>query len=59
MVSTSSGVRLPPDWTGVAGKVADAFNDVVELNEKMAGELGRLSKTVGKEGKLAQRLNWV
>ena len=25
-----AGVRLPPDWTGVAGKVADAFNDVVE-----------------------------
>src|SRR3954464_11813487 len=52
-----SGARLPLDWTGVAGKVADAFNDVVEQNEKMAGELGRLAKTVGKEGKLSQRLN--
>src|SRR6187399_2508573 len=51
------GVRLPVDWTGVAGKVADAFNDVVELNEKMAGELGRLSRIVGKEGKLGQRLS--
>src|SRR5206468_2279953 len=51
------GARLPLDWTGVAGKVADAFNDVVELNEKMAGELGRLSRIVGKEGKLAQRLS--
>src|SRR5262245_56397883 len=50
------GARLPLDWTGVAGKVADAFNDVVELNEKMAGELGRLSRIVGKEGKLGQRL---
>src|SRR5262245_32984188 len=49
--------RLPVDWTGVAGKVADAFNDVVELNEKMAGELGRLSRIVGKEGKLGQRLS--
>src|SRR5881296_3560530 len=49
------GARLPLDWTGVAGKVADAFNDVVELNEKMAGELGRLSRIVGKEGKIAQR----
>ena len=27
-----TGVRLPPDWIGVAGKVADAFNDVVEQN---------------------------
>src|SRR5438067_2019756 len=51
------GARLPLDWIGVAGKVADASNDVVELNEKMAGELGRLSRIVGKEGKLGQRLS--
>src|SRR5581483_7894551 len=51
-----TGVRLPPDWTGVAGKVADAFNEVVELNERMAEELGRLRRVVGKEGKLSQRL---
>jgi len=49
-------VRLPSEWTGVAGKVADAFNEVVEMNERMAGELGRLSRAVGKEGKLSQRL---
>ena len=52
-----SGVRLPPNWTGVAGKVADAFNDVVEQNERMAEELARLSRVVGKEGKLSQRLS--
>ena len=52
-----SGVRLPLDWTGVAGKVADAFNDVVEQNERMAEELARLSRVVGKEGKLSQRLS--
>ncbi len=52
-----SGVRLPLDWTGVAGKVADAFNDVVEQNERMADELARLSRVVGKEGKLSQRLS--
>ncbi len=51
------GVRLPVGWIGLAGKVADAFNDVVELNERMAGELGRLSRVVGKEGKLTQRLS--
>jgi HAMP domain-containing protein len=50
------GVRLPPDWSGVAGKVADAFNDVVEMNERLAEELSRLSRVVGKEGKLSQRL---
>src|SRR5262245_13126204 len=51
------GVRLPVEWTGVAGKVADAFNEVVELNERMADELARLSRVVGKEGKLSQRAN--
>ena len=34
------------------GKLADAFNEVVELNERMAQELARLSRVVGKEGKL-------
>ena len=47
--------RLPLDWTGVAGKVADTFNEVIELNERMARELERLSRVVGKEGKLSQR----
>jgi HAMP domain-containing protein/signal transduction histidine kinase/CheY-like chemotaxis protein len=50
-----TAVRLPLEWTGVAGKVADAFNDVVELNERMAEELARLRRVVGKEGKLSQR----
>ncbi len=52
-----TGVRLPPDWTGVAGKVADAFNEVVGQNERMAEELARLSRIVGKEGKLSRRLS--
>src|SRR5438477_111682 len=47
--------RLPVDWTGVSGKVADTFNEVVELNERMAKELERLSPGCGKEGKLSQR----
>jgi HAMP domain-containing protein/signal transduction histidine kinase/CheY-like chemotaxis protein len=48
-------VRLPQEWTGVAGKVADAFNDVVELSQRMAKELDRLSRVVGKEGRITQR----
>ena len=48
-------IRLPRDWTGVAGKVTDTFNEVVELNQRMARELDRLSRVVGKEGKLSQR----
>src|SRR2546426_3138532 len=48
-------VRLPVEWTGVQGKIAETFNDVVELNERMADELTRLRQKVGKEGKLKQR----
>ena len=48
-------VRLPAEWTGLPGKVAEAFNDVVELNQRMAEELARLSVVVGKEGKVKQR----
>ncbi|HEX7686272.1 MAG TPA: HAMP domain-containing protein, partial [Burkholderiaceae bacterium] len=48
-------VRLPVHWSGVAGRVADAFNDVVEQNANMAEELARLRQMVGKEGKLKQR----
>jgi HAMP domain-containing protein len=48
-------VRLPTDWTGLPGKVADTFNEVVELNQRMAKELERISRVVGKEGKLTQR----
>ncbi|MGH6648894.1 HAMP domain-containing protein [Aquabacterium sp.] len=50
-----ASVRLPSHWSGIAGKVADVFNDVVDQNESMAFELARLRQVVGKEGKLKQR----
>jgi HAMP domain-containing protein/signal transduction histidine kinase/DNA-binding response OmpR family regulator len=48
-------IRLPIDWCGVPGKVADTFNEVIELSEKLARELARLNRVVGKEGKINQR----
>src|SRR5437899_3019576 len=48
-------VRLPVNWIGMAGKIADTFNDVVEMNQWMAAELARLSRVVGKQGKINQR----
>src|SRR4051812_16436086 len=47
--------RLPANWTGVAGKIADTLNEVIGLNERMAGELQRVSVAVGKEGKISHR----
>ena len=48
-------VRLPDDWTGVAGKIADTFNDVIGTNQRMTEELERIGRVVGKEGRIAQR----
>jgi HAMP domain-containing protein len=47
--------RLPNDWTGVAGKIADTFNDVIRTNERMTRELERIVHVVGKEGRITQR----
>jgi len=47
--------RLPPEQSGVAGGIAEAFNDVAELLETSTGELERIGRVVGKEGKIAQR----
>jgi signal transduction histidine kinase/HAMP domain-containing protein/ActR/RegA family two-component response regulator len=49
-------VRMPLDWTGVAGKIADRLNDVIAANQILGAELARVSRVVGKEGKLSQRV---
>ena len=48
-------VRLPTTWTGLSGKVGDTFNDVMDQLEGMANEMDRISRVVGKEGKIRQR----
>ncbi len=48
-------VRLPGDRTGLDGKIADTFNDIVEANERMAAELKRVGETVGRRGKTRRR----
>jgi HAMP domain-containing protein/CheY-like chemotaxis protein/signal transduction histidine kinase len=48
-------VRMPLDQTGMAGKIADTLNDIIDLNERMTAELSRISTVVGKEGKITQR----
>ena len=45
--------RLPDEWTGVAGKVADAFNDVASSTAAWPTSSSGLSRVVGKEGKLS------
>ena len=49
-------VRMPLDWTGLPGKVADGFNDVIVANQALEAELARVSRVVGDQGELSQRV---
>jgi len=49
-------VRLPGDRTGLPGKVADTFNEIVFSNQHLALELERAGQIVGKEGKTRHRV---
>ena len=47
--------RLPAGWTGMDGKIADTLNDIIDLMADNAKEMERVSRVVGKEGRLTQR----
>ena len=51
-------VRLPGDWTGLAGKIADTFNDIVGSNQQMSHELKRVGQVIGKEGRTRERIRF-
>src|SRR6202035_246247 len=48
-------VRMPVDRTGMGGKISDTLNEILELNDGMCREFDRISRVVGKEGKITQR----
>ncbi|MGE0064075.1 MAG: HAMP domain-containing protein, partial [Xanthobacteraceae bacterium] len=51
-------VRMASDHVGLFGKIADAFNDIVSANQRMAHQLERVGQTVGREGKTRQRVKF-
>lgn len=51
-------VRLPERWTGLFGRVADAFNGIVSANQRMAQDLARVSRSVGAEGRISRRCDF-
>ncbi len=51
-------VRLPGDRTGLEGKIADTFNEIVAANERMASELAHVGQVVGREGKTRTRVKF-
>jgi hypothetical protein len=50
--------QLPTTWTGIDGKIADTFNDIVAANRRMASELRRVGLAVGKEGRTRERVRF-
>jgi len=48
-------VRLPGNWVGLAGKIADTFNDIASSNQHISQELKRVGQVVGKQGKTRER----
>jgi HAMP domain-containing protein/signal transduction histidine kinase/DNA-binding response OmpR family regulator len=50
-------VRLPSDWDGIDGQIAAAFNQVVSHEDRLSHEAERLSRSIGREGRLTQRMS--
>src|SRR5260221_214501 len=50
-------IRMPLNLTGIDGEIAQAFNDVVELQDAKATEIARVAELVGKEGQFTQRMS--
>ena len=51
-------IRMASDQVGIAGKIADTFNDIVAANQRMAEELDHVGRVVGREGKTRQRVTF-
>src|SRR5487761_1100537 len=51
-------VRLPRDQIGLAGKIADTFNDIAAANQRMAQQLEQVGHTVGREGRTKLRVKF-
>ncbi|HKD28160.1 MAG TPA: chemotaxis protein, partial [Xanthobacteraceae bacterium] len=50
-------MRLPSDWEGIDGQIAAAFNQALSHEERISREMAQLSRTVGREGRLKQRMS--
>ncbi|EPG76170.1 HAMP domain protein [Leptospira fainei serovar Hurstbridge str. BUT 6] len=51
--------RMPLDQIGIAGKVSDILNEIIDQNDRMVKEFERISNEVGQEGKISHRISAV
>ena len=49
--------RLPSDWSDTDGRIAEAFNQAIRNAGHITSEAERVRTTVGKEGRLSQRMS--
>ena len=49
-------MRLATGWSGVQGRIADLFNEIVEMSERRSQQAAEVARIVGKEGRLRQRM---
>jgi HAMP domain-containing protein/CheY-like chemotaxis protein/signal transduction histidine kinase len=49
-------VRLPNDWSDLAGKIATTFNEIASVNQRMAYQLAHIGQVVGRDGKTRHRI---
>src|ERR1700723_3440064 len=49
--------RLPSDWADTEGRIAEAFNQTIAHEDRISREVERLSVTVGRDGRLKQRMS--
>jgi len=50
-------VRLPANWGETDGQIAAAFNQTISQEARIAVEVARLGATVGRDGRLKQRMS--
>jgi HAMP domain-containing protein len=50
-------VRLPTEWEATEFRIAQAFNQAIANADRISREVGRISDSVGKDGRLKQRMS--
>ncbi|WP_291148051.1 hybrid sensor histidine kinase/response regulator [Flavobacterium sp. UBA7680] len=48
--------RFPTDQNGIKRSICDTLNEIIDLNERMVFEFQKVGKSIGKQGKLNNRV---
>ena len=49
-------VRMPVTQTGITGRICEAVNDIIDMNERLVAEISSAKITIGKKGNLSKRI---